>query len=327
VLCVAAPVWAALSTTAYPSGDTWLDAYNEWTNYGNDYYLRVYGATSQGQNVPKKNTLVRFSLPSLPNGYHIQSATVRMNYCAYEDMDSNDYVYVGLYAVRPTRTWTELGANWYTMNGSSYWAQAGCEDPNYDRYDTLLGSQLFSRSTSFGDKDWTGSSLTQTVRDWYSGSLTNNGIVARTYQHYSGAEGVVFYSKNYGSGWGPRLLISYTLDAIAEANGPYTVGPGGSVLFNAAGSYDPDGGSLTSYLWDLDNDGQYDDGSGLTFNASFSYLVDTLGLTLGQHTIGLKVVDDEGEWGTDTSLLTITPEPATLALLVLGGIAALRRRQ
>ena len=58
---------------------------------------------------------MRYSLPSLGTGYHIQSATVRMNYATYEDMDTGDYVAVDLYAVRSTRTWTEMGANWYTM--------------------------------------------------------------------------------------------------------------------------------------------------------------------------------------------------------------------
>lgn len=329
VLCVGASVGAALSTTGYAYNDTWLNGHDsgqEWTNYGNDYYLRVYGATSGGNNVPEKNSLIKFTLPSLESGYHIQSATVRMNYASYESMDSGDYVYVGLYAVRPTRTWTEMGANWYTMNGSSYWGQAGCESASFDRYDTLLGSQVFYRSTAGGDKDWTNSSLTQTVRDWYSGSLTNNGLVARTYAHETGQEGVYFYSNDYGSGWGPRLLVSYTLDPFASANGGYSVGPGGSVNFNGTASYDRDGGSINSWLWDLNNDGLYNEGSGSIVNKSYDYLINTLHLHLGDNTVGIKILDDEGEWATDTSILTITPEPATMLLFAVGAVLLRRYR-
>ncbi|MGA2915507.1 MAG: DNRLRE domain-containing protein [Sedimentisphaerales bacterium] len=306
-VCIAVPANAA-QTTAYATDDTWLNGHvsgQEFTNYGTDSYLYVYGETHSGQNYPAKNSLMRFSLPPLGTGYHIQSAIVRMNYATYENMDSGDYVYVDIYAVRPTRSWTEMGACWYTMDGSSYWAQAGCESATTDRYDTSLGEQLFYRSTAGGDKDWTNSYLTQVVRDWYSGALTNNGLVARTPLHYSGNEGVYFYSNDYGSGWGPRLIITYTLDPVANADGPYFVDPCGIVMFDGSASYDPDGGSITSWLWDIDNDGLYDDGSGSQLVVSYEYLVGTLHLGFGQHTIGLKVIDDEGEWKTATSTLTI----------------------
>ena len=52
----------------------------------------------------------------------------------------------------------------------------------------------------------------------------------------------------------------------AEAGGPYTVAEGGSVTVAATGG-DADGDTLT-YAWDLDNDGEFDDGTGQS--ASFS---------------------------------------------------------
>jgi hypothetical protein len=317
----------ALSTTAYSYDDTWLDEDNPTTNYGSNYYLHIFGRTSGGNNVPEENFLIRFTLPSLPSGYHIQSATVRMYYCDRELLDTGDRVDVGLYAVRPTRTWTENGATWYTMNGSSYWAQAGCESAAFDRYDTLLGTQSFYRSTAFGDKDFTSNSLAQTVRDWYSGALVNNGLVGRTYQHITGSEGVTFYSNDYGNSWGPRLIISYTLDPSASTGSGYSVGPGGTVQLNGTASYDRDGGSIVSWLWDLDNDGSYDDASGALVNVSYDYLVKTLGLQLGDNIIGIKVFDDENEWATAAGKLTIIPEPAAILLLALGTAALGKNRK
>ena len=56
---------------------------------------------------------------------------------------------------------------------------------------------------------------------------------------------------------------------VADAGGPYTVAEGGSITLDGAGSYDDDGDSLT-YAWDLDNDGAFDDATGVspTFSAA-----------------------------------------------------------
>ena len=50
---------------------------------------------------------------------------------------------------------------------------------------------------------------------------------------------------------------------VADADGPYAVPEGSSVLLDGTGSSDPDGDPLILYEWDLDNDGQYDDATGM----------------------------------------------------------------
>ena len=82
----------------------------------------------------------------------------------------------------------------------------------------------------------------------------------------------------------------------ADAGGPYTVDEGSSVTLSAAGSNDTDG-TIVTYLWDLDNDGQYDDATGVT--ASFSRNVS------GSYTVRVKVTDDNGDVDTDSTTVTV----------------------
>lgn len=77
---------------------------------------------------------------------------------------------------------------------------------------------------------------------------------------------------------------------IAEAGGPYTGQVGQSITLDGSGSHDDDpDDSITKYEWDLDNDGQYDDATGVapqyTWSAAFS------------GSIGLRVTDTRGATG------------------------------
>ena len=87
----------------------------------------------------------------------------------------------------------------------------------------------------------------------------------------------------------------------ANAGGPYTMSEGGSITLTAAGSTDP-GQDIVSYQWDMDNDGQYDDATGVT--ASFSTTVD------GVFNVGVKVSDDDGAShavGTTVTVANVAP--------------------
>lgn len=84
---------------------------------------------------------------------------------------------------------------------------------------------------------------------------------------------------------------------IAEANGPYIGAKGASIAFDSSGSYDPDG-TISSYIWD------FGDGSGGT-GASLIHVYNCPGV----YTITLSVIDDDGDVGTDTATVTVTPQP------------------
>jgi hypothetical protein len=82
----------------------------------------------------------------------------------------------------------------------------------------------------------------------------------------------------------------------AVVGGPYSVNEGSSVALSGAGSSDPDG-SIASYAWDFDNDGQYDDASGVS--VSFSTTVS------GLHTVGLQVTDNRGATAVTSTTVSV----------------------
>ncbi|MDC5698367.1 M36 family metallopeptidase [Intrasporangium calvum] len=96
----------------------------------------------------------------------------------------------------------------------------------------------------------------------------------------------------------------------ADAGGPYVTDEGTDKQLNGAGSTsgtDGSAGAITTYAWDLDNDGQYDDATGAT--PTFT--------TVGQDavfTIGLKITDEFGHTSTDTSTVTVTNVAPTVVV-------------
>jgi PKD repeat protein len=88
----------------------------------------------------------------------------------------------------------------------------------------------------------------------------------------------------------------------ADANGPYTGTVGQSITLDGSGSSDPDAGdSIVSYEWDLDNDGQYDDATGVNPSHTWNSPTTT--------TIRLKVTDSHGASDTDNTTVTINEQP------------------
>jgi PKD repeat protein len=83
---------------------------------------------------------------------------------------------------------------------------------------------------------------------------------------------------------------------VADINGPYVGDEGSPIVFDASGSSDPDG-TVVLYEWDLDNDGQYDDATGV--NPNYTWNDDYSG------TIGLKVTDNDGLTDTDSTAVTV----------------------
>ena len=93
-------------------------------------------------------------------------------------------------------------------------------------------------------------------------------------------------------------ISNRNLPPTADAGGPYEADAGQLVTLDGSGSIDPDG-SITLYEWDLDDDSQYDDATGITAQITFN--------EPGQFGVRLKVTDDSGLSDTDSAQVTVLP--------------------
>jgi PKD repeat protein len=107
---------------------------------------------------------------------------------------------------------------------------------------------------------------------------------------------------------GGTATISQTVDVVDPPNenpsAGFSFSPSSpNVLDNVtftSSSTDSDG-TIVSSLWDLDNDGQYDDASGTQASKIF--------LLSGTYTVGLLVTDNEGGFDTATKNVTVSNLP------------------
>jgi len=103
---------------------------------------------------------------------------------------------------------------------------------------------------------------------------------------------------------------------VADAGGPYIINVGDTLTLDASGSTD-DHNDITSYVWDLDDDGTFEtDAVGqAVFSVDYAHL-DSLGLIAGgPYDIHVQVTDTEQQSDTDTSTLTIAPPPVIEAVV------------
>jgi probable HAF family extracellular repeat protein len=114
--------------------------------------------------------------------------------------------------------------------------------------------------------------------------------------------------------------------AHAAASGPYILVVGEDLQLDGSSSYGAS--DIVSWLWNLDFDRLYDDGVGESTIIPFEYWSGVLGWQVGgQYTIGLEIQTLDGVVDQDSALVVVVPEPATVTLLTLGGLAILRRRR
>lgn len=104
-----------------------------------------------------------------------------------------------------------------------------------------------------------------------------------------GADGNLYGVATGGGPGGGGVLFRYNLAPVLTLGGPSAVDEGGAITL-AASAVDPQGGAV-SFVWDLDDDGDFDDGSGP------SVVLDAGALGLdgpATHPVAVRAVDASG---------------------------------
>jgi hypothetical protein len=327
--------------------DAWLDespSYNQDDNFGGDVDLcvRYDGGYSDC-------ALVKFNLSGqIPAHQRILAATLTLYYNDSWGMGGSD----DAITIKPFRV--NAGKGWYENTG----VNLNGEGVNFlyrDRGMSLPWSYSAAWNDATDDGNGTakiegsGGQVPGAIRPgnpvsfsvlpslalWYGTSnngLENNGFLLVAIANQGGGDnkyGLFDSSEKYSYNWynNPKLVITFegALKPVAEASGPYTCPYLGTVQLDGTSSRDPDGGSIQSWLWDLDGDLDYDDATGSTPTLTFEYLRYTLHLPAGDNTIRLKVKDDENEWciDPDTAVLTVVDPTAAADGSGPGRLAAL----
>ncbi len=90
---------------------------------------------------------------------------------------------------------------------------------------------------------------------------------------------------------------------VADAGGPYSGDVDAAITLDGSASNDSDG-TITLYEWDLDNDGSFDDATGVTTDFSSA--------TVGTFTVGLRVTDNDSNTDTGSATITVRDPAATV---------------
>lgn len=96
----------------------------------------------------------------------------------------------------------------------------------------------------------------------------------------------------------------------ADANGPYTTDEGTDVTLDGSGSAkgtDASAGAIVTYEWDLDDDGQFDDATGVA--PDFTDVGQD-----GVFTVGLQVTDEFGNTDEDSTTVTVDNVAPTVTI-------------
>jgi len=142
----------------------------------------------------------------------------------------------------------------------------------------------------------------------YSWTLTDGGTTksfsgvsfAYAYTNYGDSVVTLTVTDNLGAtGSASKTIHVNAINVIASISATPTSGYVPlTVSFNGSKSYDPDGGSITSYVWDF---GDGSGGTGVSISHTYS--------AAGAFTVKLTVTDDEGTTGSTTTQINVYSQP------------------
>ena len=265
--------------------DTTLHRDNQDTNFGNDTSLVV---DKGGSGLGSERTAVRFDLSSLPSGAVITSAYLRLEATSVTDP-------LEIEAYELIEGWDENTATYNNASLGTPFTTAG----------GTVNSTVLDAVTvdSPGAYQW---DITSLVESWQNGTSVNNGVLLGSSQ--TGNEDAQFGSRE--SSAGPQLVIEFTTPAsppnsapVASAGGPYIINEGSTLNLDASGTTDSENDSLT-YAWDLDNDGAFDDATGVNPSINWNALPPSI-QDDGIYTVRVSVSDGVNPPVIATTTLTV----------------------
>jgi len=211
-------------------------------------------------------------------------------------------IYAQRFAADGTMRGNEFRANTY-LPGNQSASSVGIDSVGYFTVSWVSSGQDGSGAGVYAQQfDAAGTPLGGEVRlnDWTVGNQ-NLASVAR---NSNGAVAATWTSADQdGAGNGVFLrLLSSTSQPVAHAGGPFTLNVGESVNLSGTGST----GAISSYAWDLDNDGTFETaGADTTFTATHA----------GTFSVALQVTGPTGT-STDHATISVIAPPAVTRLLV-----------
>jgi len=245
-------------------------------------------------NVALDGTVSDDGLPAgaaVSTAWSVQSGPAGANFADVNAVDTTvTFVTEGTYVLELTANDTALtGSDTVTVIVEAAPAVASIAVTPSDAALLTGGMQMFSAAGTdqYGDAiavniSWTASGGTIDA----AGNYTAGGTM-----------GTFTVTASDGSVSGTANVTISASPPTANAGGPYTGVEGAAVAVDGSGSTDANN-DIVSYEWDFNNDGVYDDATGV--NASFA------AAGSGVFPIGLRVTDGDGATDSDTTTVTLT---------------------
>ncbi|NOZ27269.1 MAG: DNRLRE domain-containing protein [Chloroflexi bacterium] len=148
--------------------DTFLNAWDPNTNYGNEPWLSVRYDRPPGPT-DIMSSLIRFDLGVLPAKAHIAGAWLKLY---AQDRSNDNEIRIAAYQV--LRAWKEGQANWYYASKDNPWAQPGCNDSMTDC--SALPLDTVTVNALGGWYRW---NITLAAQDWVADPGTNQGVILK----------------------------------------------------------------------------------------------------------------------------------------------------
>jgi len=189
--------------------DTGISQSSPDRNYeGNENFLVRSQDTKAG--------LIRFDLTTIPDAFLIPPGAIVTG--AWLDLytlwgESGRTLDAGLYEV--LRQWNPAQATWNMATSRDFWEAPGCNDPYFDRNETVS-----SRASIRHGSTWYTFDITPLVHKWLADPSTNHGVILKDLTSSSVEYSFASAEQGYQA-WRPKLRIRYVRQTLTPTSRAY----------------------------------------------------------------------------------------------------------